>query len=335
MPTRPFSRFLNICASPLIQLRRSSARALAAVGLCLVAASAWAASPESASCPPQAEPPGRALLQRAQQQAADRGFLWRIGRDGRDSYLYGTLHAGRAEWFALGPQTQASLFRTGVLALEINVTDPEVLQALQGATQGPPRALPAELMQSLRTAWAAECLPLADLEQGAAEFQVMHLAVAQGQRQGWFPLYGSESLLLMNSLRAQRPVAGLETAQTQLAALLARNDEEAANVVREALAELQRPEAMRSMERLTRAWAKGDLHELETFADWCDCLNTPTERTTHARLVEGRNPGMAEAIERLHGGMSVFAAVGSLHMVGPQGLPALLKAKGFRVTRVF
>lgn len=296
---------------------------------------ALSATPSGESCPPQAQPPSRELMQKAQQQATDRGFLWRLSRDGRDSFLYGTIHAGRPEWFALGPRTEASLFRTGALALEINVTDPVVLAALRGAMQGPSRALPTELMQSLRSAWAAECLPVADLAQGAAEMHVMQLAVAQAQRQGLFPLYGAESVLLMRSLRTERPVVGLESVQTQLSALMARTDEEAATLVRETLAELQRPRAARSMERLARAWETGNLNDLETYADWCDCVNTLAEREAYARLVDGRNPGMADAIERMHADMSVFAAVGALHMVGPQGLPALLKARGFVVTRVF
>jgi uncharacterized protein len=298
-------------------------------------ASTFAASPELASCPPQPAAPTRELMQKAQQQATDRGFLWRISRDGRDSFLYGTIHAGRPEWFALGPRTEASLSRSGALALEINVTDPAVLGALREAMQGPSRALPVELMQSLRSAWAGECLPAADLERGAAEVLVTQLAVAQAQRQGLFPLYGAESVLLMRSMRTERPVVGLESVQTQLSALMARNDDEAATMVREMLAELQRPRAARSMERLTRAWEAGDLKDLEAYADWCDCLHTPTERETYARLVDGRNPGMAEAIGRLHENVSVFAAVGALHVVGPQGLPALLKAQGFVVTRLF
>jgi uncharacterized protein YbaP (TraB family) len=307
---------------------------LAVASLCATVP-ANAASADAATCPPQAAAPTRELMQQAQQQAADRGFLWRISRGGRDSFLYGTMHAGRAEWLVPGPKTGASLARTGVLALEINVMDPAVQAALREATQGPPRPQPAELMQSLRAAWAAECLPADDLQAGPTEFHVAQLAMAQAQRQGLFPLYGAESALLMRSLRTERPVVGLETVQTQLDSLLARSDEEAEAMVRDALADWRDPRAPQMLERLTRAWVRGDLKELEGYADWCDCVNTPSEREAFARLVDGRNPGMADAIERAHAGVSVFAAVGALHLIGPQGLPALLQARGFTVTRLF
>lgn len=308
--------------------------ALAMAGLCTTG-SAKSATADAASCPPQATAPTRELLLKAQQQAADRGLLWRISRGGRDSFLYGTMHAGRAEWLALGPRTEASLARTGVLALEINVMDPAVQAALRDVTQGPPRRLPAELMQSLRDAWSAECLPADDLRAGPTEFHVAQLAMAQAQRQGLFPLYGAESALLMRSLRTERPVVGLETVQTQLATLLARSDDEAEAMVRDALADWRDPRAPQLLERLTQAWLQGNLKDLEAYATWCDCVNTPSEREAFARLVDGRNPGMADAIERLHAGVSVFAAVGALHLIGPQGLPVLLQARGFTVTRLF
>lgn len=304
--------------------------------MCLsLSVSAWAVSPDAASCPPQPEPPSRELMQAARQQAADRGYLWRLSRDGRDSYLYGTIHAGRPQWFALGPQTQASLLRTGALALELNLLEQGVREALMAMMQAPARPLPPALMQSLRAAWAAECLPEAQLERGAPEFHVTQLAVAQAQRQGLFALYGAESVLLMHSLGVQRPVVGLESVQTQLAALTARSDEEAAEMVQGALAEVQSQKAAQILERLAKAWEAHDLQTLESYEQWCDCLHTPVERESFDRLVKGRNPGLAQAIEQQHAQMSVFAAVGALHLVGPQGLPALLKARGFEVTRVF
>ena len=53
------------------------------------------------------------------------------------------------------------------------------------------------------------------------------------------------------------------------------------------------------------------------------------------RLLEGRNPLLAERIAQLHASSKgVFAAVGALHMIGPLALPTLLRERGFRVERV-
>ena len=88
-------------------------------------------------------------------------------------------------------------------------------------------------------------------------------------------------------------------------------------------------------ERTTKAWARNDLKDLENYPEWCGCLNTVGERDTYERLVDGRNPGPADATIWLHASFSVYAAVGALHMAGAQGLPVLLQAKGFNVERVF
>ena len=54
------------------------------------------------------------------------------------------------------------------------------------------------------------------------------------------------------------------------------------------------------------------------------------------RLLDERNGPMAERLDALHreGKGKLFAAVGTLHMIGPQGLPALLRERGFTVERV-
>lgn len=306
--------------------------------MALVMASLWGAgvaAAETATCPPSAPLPGRELMLRAQTQAADRGLLWRVSRDGRDSFVYGSMHAGRPEWMALGPQTERALARTGVLALEVDVMDPAVQAALGAVTDGPPRRLPDDVAQALRAAWQAECLPPQDLQTGATEFRAMQLAVAQAQREGLFTLYGAEAALLMRNLRAQRPVVGLETVQTQLDTLLARDADEAAAMVRDVLADWRHPRAGLLLQRLARAWAQGDLSDLEAYADWCECMDQASQRQAFERQVMGRNPGMVQAFERLHANVSVFAAVGALHVIGPHGLPALLRARGFAVSRVF
>ena len=66
-----------------------------------------------------------------------------------------------------------------------------------------------------------------------------------------------------------------------------------------------------------------------------DLVKTDDDRAMVKALNDERNPAMAERIDALHGeGQRLFVAVGALHMTGPKALPALLRARGFRVERV-
>ena len=54
------------------------------------------------ACPPAA-PHDAERFQRGLRDATDHGFLWRISKDGRTSYLYGTIHAARSSGCSPGP----------------------------------------------------------------------------------------------------------------------------------------------------------------------------------------------------------------------------------------
>jgi len=69
------------------------------LGACLLGLSAWTAAAEN-ECPPEPKPLSPEMLSAAQRQARDRGFLWRVSKDGHSSYLYGTLHVGREAWLS-------------------------------------------------------------------------------------------------------------------------------------------------------------------------------------------------------------------------------------------
>ncbi|MFY9511657.1 MAG: TraB/GumN family protein, partial [Rubrivivax sp.] len=95
----------------------------------------------AATCPPTPEPPTPAQLQAARQQ--DRGLLWKLQRDGRSSWLYGTLHVGKAEWMTPGPRVAAALAGSAVLALEIDPTDRSTQGDLAAADGDTPALPPA------------------------------------------------------------------------------------------------------------------------------------------------------------------------------------------------
>jgi hypothetical protein len=84
-------------------------------------------------------------------------------------------------------------------------------------------------------------------------------------------------------------------------------------------------------ERQVLAWRAGDTGALESALE-TGLLADPELR--EALLVK-RNLAWAEQVGKLlHGGKSVFVAVGAAHMLGTEGLVALLQKRGYRVTRI-
>lgn len=289
-----------------------------------------------AACPPVAEAPTPEAMPQLARQARDRGLLWRVEQGGRTSWLYGTLHEAERGWVMPGPTVMQALRSADRLALELNVLDPAVLAALQSALQSradaPP--LPADLAHRLAAQVKAACLD-DDTARLRPDAQVLTLVTLAGRSEGLDPAYGIDLWLAALSSSLGKPVLALETPERQIRELVSDDPAQVASTVRNGLDQLERGDAGQQLATLAHAWADGRLQLLETYPAWCDCMQTPAERADYDRLVAGRNPGMAAALVAEHrSGRSVFAAVGALHMVGPQGLPALLAAQGFRVERV-
>jgi uncharacterized protein YbaP (TraB family) len=307
---------------------------LAALCAVLLAATAWAA-PEPASCPPAAKPFTPELFNQAAAQARDRGLLWRISKDQRSSYLYGTMHVGRAAWMAPGPLTRVALRESDLIGLELDPLDPAVAESMAAALRQPARALPAPLQARLAAHWQAECLPLDALASGASEMHVYSLMLAVGRRDGLEAVYGTEVLLSVLARGMARPVVSLESVALQLQTLLARSDAEAQAMVGDVLDDLENGRVRTVLMRTAQAWERADLAELENYAQWCACFNTEMDRVLMKRVLDDRNPALAARIDAIHrSGSRLFAGVGALHMVGPGGLPALLAARGYRVERL-
>ena len=305
-------------------------RVLVFVGaLCaLVLARASLAAP--ADCPPAARPLTPEAFARAVPHAKDRGMLWSITRDQRESFLYGTLHVGREDWIAPGPTLRKALRDSEVIALEIDPLDARVQQELAAAMANHKRKLPGPLRDRLNAALEGQCL---EAVKEPSELQLVALIMALGTKEGLSPMYGSEILLSVMAQALGRPVVSLESAALQLRALTGGDEAEALHYIEDTLNDI---ESVRPVLRKTAAiWEQGDAAQLETYADWCECARTEAERKFMARLLDDRNPALADGIDALHmQGKRVLAAVGAMHMPGPNGLVALLERRGYSVRRL-
>lgn len=302
----------------------------------LMPAHAALAADAATGCPPAALPLSAELFQSGLRDAADHGFLWRIVKDGRTSYLYGTIHAARLEWMFPGPRTAAALAASDVLALELDVLDPDIQARLAASARARPgAALPAELLRRIDARMAAECIDPAPWRAFAPEFQVATLALTAARRDGFDPAYAIDVVLALLARKRAKPTVSLETPEAQMAALRLPTRAATIEFVRSSLDELETGRAGPLLGRMVKAWTDGDLAELDAYPRWCECLRNPVERAAMRRLLDDRNPQLAAAIDALHArGRSVFAGVGSLHMIGPNGLPTLLAGRGYAVGRV-
>lgn len=267
--------------------------------------------------------------------ASSRVALWAISDGGtRRGWILGTIHALPPGTPWRRPAIDTAMTDADRLVMEIGepLTADTASQALArlAFTPGlppPSQRLDAAGRKALMAAYrklGVDEARFANTESWAVAIQISALA---SQKAGAEAADGVEPQL--RSLMPGKPVSGLETIDSQFTVfdrLAPRTqDHLLADVAREA-------NDMRNDDAdLLALWLKGDEIGLTQEAN-SDFLADPA---LHEPLVTARNRNWAAQIDRLlHAGARPFIAVGAAHVVGPDGLPELLRAKGWTVKRV-
>jgi len=285
----------------------------------LIAVSNPASAQTGTACPPASEPPTPEMIRSAARDARDHGFMWRISKNGHTSYLYGTMHVGKLEWVYPGPKVIQALSATDTVALELDDLDADIqMRMAKGLAEASDMVLPEALVNRLRQQAVTLCVPYASIARTSPELQVELLSLMVGRLDKLDAAYASDAVLAAIGHDTKKNVVSLETPELQLDLL-----------------KMKTPRETVSFVHISEVWANADYAAMSHFSDWCGCLDTGIEREMMKRMLDERNPSMAEHIDALHaGGKHVFAAVGSLHMFGEIGLPALMKRRGYLVEQV-
>lgn len=287
-------------------------------------------------CPPTPGAPTPEELKQAQAQARDRGALWKLSKDGRSSYLYGTLHLGKFEWLFPGPKLGQALRETQVLAVELDITDPGFAAALQRVqAEARPLSLSEADRRRLDAQAEAACLPPAALASFHPVMQAITYMSLAGRRDGLQPGFGQEIGLIGAAKQMQRPVLSLETAERQFTVLLPNDEKRQRYLFNSTLEALEKGQAAAQLQRLAGHWLQGNLEALGSLEQLCECQPSAEDLAFHKAVNDERNPDLAARIATEHAkGKPLLAAIGLLHMTGPQALPKLLAERGFAVERL-
>lgn len=256
--------------------------------------------------------------------------LWEVSdSSGAQGWLFGTVHALPDGHGWRTEAIDSAFDRADVLVVEADLQQADSALYRKLATTpglGPPslRVDPADraiLATALKEAGLSETR-LADTESWAVALAlasaVRHGKSSNGVDRALVARSGGKRLIELEGYAAQLAIFDTlpESEQIDMLLIVAR---EGANAAAEG-------------ERQMLAWRLGDVETLEAALE-TGLLADPELRDA---LLVRRNREWAEAVDRILSGgdASPFVAVGAAHVPGDQGLVALLREKGYTVTRV-
>lgn len=268
-------------------------------------------------------------------QPAPRHFLWKVeAPSGATAYLLGSLHVLTAEAYPLAPAIDKAFAGSKTLVEEVDLdemNDPmTMMSALSKAMLPDGRTLdqiitPATFAEVKKRAEAAG-MPMMAIQRMKPWLAAITLMAPTLQNAGFKAELGVDRHFFDRAKQAGLKRQGLETVAYQLE----RFDQLPPTLQEEMLkATMEDLDTQVSgVQDMVRAWASGDLAAMEKLS-----LTAFREfPEIYQRLVVERNHNWVPHVETcLKDNAGCFVVVGAAHLVGPDGLPALLAKKGLKV----
>ncbi|MFP5419070.1 MAG: TraB/GumN family protein [Gammaproteobacteria bacterium] len=278
----------------------------------------------------------------AMQAAPPRGLLYKVSKGTRRAYLFGTIHVGKADFFPLDWTTTEALVQSSDLAVELDATQTEHLSATMQryALLPPPQTLatvlPPELLARLNTQLDTLKIPR-DAVQGLKPWMVtLMLALQSYQQYGYSVEYASDIYLTALAREAGKPIVELEGMDEQLQIFDRLSRQEQLAFLEESIAYLEKDLMPGDVQSIVGAWLGNDAVALQKTVMKSYRDHPRSSRWIKPKLFSERNVRMAHKVNRmLEQGRAPFVAVGALHLVGEDGLPALLRKQGYRVEPLY
>lgn len=279
--------------------------------------------------------------------APPRGTLYQVrykdnAAQEHTAYLFGTIHVGKPEFYPFEAQASKALADANVLALEVDVRDAGALQnaALKFGTYPNfgtvDKHVSAKTLARTKKAVEIMGLPYDGLSHLKAWMIANQLLLSSLDKQGYHFDQGTESYLLKPENTQGKKIVGLESADYQLALFDKLSEKQQEAYLLDCLNDLESGEVAKKTEALLSAWSSADQGAFEALLKEAKEDKTVSGKFFMRELLAKRNPLMADRIAKLlKENNSTFVGIGLLHLVGPDGVPALLKKKGFEVIRLY
>jgi uncharacterized protein YbaP (TraB family) len=258
-------------------------------------------------------------------------LLWKVEGNGlkAPSYLFGTIHMLCKNEFELKEKVKGAFGNTEKLVLELNFSDASEMQKMQKMMFSD-KTLSSQLTETERTKLDSLLklnirMSLQQLDRMSPAALVSLIAMqALSCPPTDIKVYEME--LLQMALQKQRPIAGLETIEQQIAVM------NRVMTLQKIIEQLEQQGAQDELySKMVEAYKTENLTQLSALIKDEQLMDAESEQLM---LVE-RNRAWMQQLPILMQAQPTFIAVGAGHLVGEQGLIRLLKNSGFTVSPVY
>ncbi len=269
--------------------------------------------------------------------AQEKNFLWKVESSKSTVYILGSIHLLRREDAALKAIINETFDKTQRLVLEVDLLndDRQKMQQLilQRGVNPDGKLLQQKVSKETfqwATIWANQLgidikmlTPFKPWVAGLT-MMVMHL-----QKLGYDANSGVDRQLAQRAKQVNKPVSGLETAESQFNLLDGLPPSLQEMMLRHSLSEMDQIEKM--VDNIVRAWRNGDVAAAEKL--FLGSMQDYPE--IQEKMLDERNRNWLAQIEKfINQGEDTLVVVGAAHLVGKNGVIELLKGRGYKVEQM-
>lgn len=265
--------------------------------------------------------------------------LWLASDADSRIWLLGTVHVLPKALRWRSAAIDAALKEADLLVLEVDpdlTADAKAAADFAAAFDAAGRNPAGVTLSSLLTAADRDALAkaaekagvrVADLEAYRPWMASVRLTYAALGKQGVTADAGVEGVLTADARARGLRVDGLESLDQQIGFFRQLTPEVELAALRQTLADVMKGDDTIAL--IDTLWANGDADGLA--ARLLPDFKMPGDQFYRVFLADRNEAWADEIVRRMQGSGDVFVAVGAAHMAGPDGLPALLRARGVKV----
>ena len=269
--------------------------------------------------------------------AAARDFLWKVTGKTGTVYLVGSVHMLTQDFYPLSKTLEDSYKQSDLLVEETDLAEllapqAQLLMLSRGmlpSGQSLDQVIAPETFAAVTRRAAALGFPIEPLKRFKPWSLALMLTQMEWQKAGFDGELGLDRHFYDRARLDDKRVQGLETAEFQIAQLdgIPMNLQE--RMLAEAVDDVD--SEMANISTLAKAWKTGDAATVERIV----LEDMKKEPAIYERLLVARNRNWLPQIEALFNRAGrAFVVVGAAHLIGPDGLIAMLRTRGYQLEQM-